>query len=237
MPPIFTEPGWNLHTAAEIGIDDFQSTRSPDERYRTTPLAGLFTRQKGGFYHDGRFADLRAVVEHYNRTFSLNLSDRQKRELIEYPVAADHSRCELWNRMDLRKHWRSDEVDRTFPRGARSRGSPHPRALEKVPTGRDDWAPHPKSMRAGAGLPAMTMPSWISLIIDQDELNLTPPPGASQYQQPAVDKLAEVHDANVAKGRAAFSKTNDDYSSTNWRLIAEARSSWNSLATSSSARR
>ena len=63
VPPIFTEPGWNLHTAAEIGIDDFQSTRSPDERYRTTPLAGLFTRQKGGFYHDGRFADLRAVVD------------------------------------------------------------------------------------------------------------------------------------------------------------------------------
>ena len=84
VPPIFTEPGWNLHTAGEIGIDDFQSTRSPDERYRTTPLAGLFTRQKGGFYHDGRFADLRAVVDHYNRTFSLNLSDRQKRELIEY---------------------------------------------------------------------------------------------------------------------------------------------------------
>ena len=57
VPPLFTEPGWNLHTAAEIGIDDFQSSRSPDERYRTTPLAGLFTRQKGGFYHDGRFAD------------------------------------------------------------------------------------------------------------------------------------------------------------------------------------
>ena len=84
VPPIFTEPGWNMHTAAEIGIDDFQSMRSPDERYRTTPLGGLFTRQKGGFYHDGRFPDLRAVVDHYNSTFSLNLSERQKRELIEY---------------------------------------------------------------------------------------------------------------------------------------------------------
>jgi mono/diheme cytochrome c family protein len=84
VPPIFTEPGWNMHTAAEIGIDDFQSTRSPDERYRTTPLGGLFTRQKGGFYHDGRFPDLRAVVDHYNGVFSLNLSERQKRELIEY---------------------------------------------------------------------------------------------------------------------------------------------------------
>ena len=34
-----TEPGWNMHTAAEIGIDDFQSSRAPDRRYRTTPLA------------------------------------------------------------------------------------------------------------------------------------------------------------------------------------------------------
>ena len=84
VPPLFTEPGWNLHTAEEIGIDDFQSTRSPDGRYRTTPLAGLFTRQKGGFYHDGRFANLRAVVEHYNQAFNLNLTERAKKDLIEY---------------------------------------------------------------------------------------------------------------------------------------------------------
>jgi hypothetical protein len=84
VPPLFTEPGWNMHTAAEIGIDDFQSSRSPDQRYRTTPLAGLFTRQKGGFYHDGRFANLRAVVEHYNRVFNLNLREQAKMDLIEY---------------------------------------------------------------------------------------------------------------------------------------------------------
>jgi hypothetical protein len=84
VPPIFTEPGWNMHTPEEIGIDAFQSSRSPDERYRTTPLAGLFTRQKGGFYHDGRFADLRAVVDHYDQVFALNLSEPQKRALIEY---------------------------------------------------------------------------------------------------------------------------------------------------------
>ena len=36
--------------AAEIGIDEFQAQRSPDGRYRTTPLKGLFTRTKGGFY-------------------------------------------------------------------------------------------------------------------------------------------------------------------------------------------
>jgi hypothetical protein len=84
VPPLFTEPGWNMHTAEEIGIDDFQSSRSPDRRYRTTPLVGLFTRQKGGFYHDGRFATLRAVVEHYNQVFNLNLGEQAKKNLIEY---------------------------------------------------------------------------------------------------------------------------------------------------------
>src|ERR1044072_232236 len=58
VPPIFTEPGWNMHTPQEIGIDDFQAKRSPDERYRTSPLKGLWTHQKGGFCDDGRFASL-----------------------------------------------------------------------------------------------------------------------------------------------------------------------------------
>jgi hypothetical protein len=84
VPPLFTEPGWNLHTAEEIGIDDFQALRSPDNRYRTTPLRGLFTRAKGGFYHDGRFPTLRDVVEHYDRVFSLRLSETDKANLIEY---------------------------------------------------------------------------------------------------------------------------------------------------------
>ena len=52
------EPGWPMHTAEEIGIDDFQSSRSPDRMYRTTPLRGPVRAVKGGFYHDGRFADL-----------------------------------------------------------------------------------------------------------------------------------------------------------------------------------
>lgn len=84
VPPLYTEPGWNMHTADEIGIDDFQAMRSPDERYRTAPLKGLWTHQKGGFYHDGRFPTLRAVVDHYDRFFALNLSEEQKRDLIEF---------------------------------------------------------------------------------------------------------------------------------------------------------
>ena len=84
VPPIFTEPGWNMHTAAEIGIDDFQAERAPDGRYRTTPLRGLFTRLKGGFYHDGRFKTYDAVVDHYDRVFGLRLSSGERRDLVEY---------------------------------------------------------------------------------------------------------------------------------------------------------
>jgi len=84
VPPLFTEPGWNVHTAEEIGIDDFQASRSPDKRYRTTPLRGLFTRMKGGFYHDGRFADLNAVVDHYQGVLKFTLTDQERRDLIEY---------------------------------------------------------------------------------------------------------------------------------------------------------
>jgi hypothetical protein len=87
VPPIFTEPGYNLHTAEEIGVDSFQADRGPDRRYVTTPLRALFDMKKihkGGFYHDGRFATLGDVVEHYDDHLKLHLSAEQKKDLIEY---------------------------------------------------------------------------------------------------------------------------------------------------------
>lgn len=84
VPPLFTEPGWNMHTAEEIGIDDFQADRAPDERYRTAPLRGLWTHTRGGFYHDGRFATLGDVIGHYNRTFGLGLSEGERADLEQY---------------------------------------------------------------------------------------------------------------------------------------------------------
>jgi uncharacterized damage-inducible protein DinB len=107
-----------------------------------------------------------------------------------------------------------EELDRE---AARTR-----RAVAAVPTGQDDWKPHAKSMPLGrlAGLVA-TMPSWVSLIIDQEELDLTPPPGGGQFQPPAMDKLVEALDGVVSKARASLSKTTDEYlMTTNWRLRA-----------------
>jgi uncharacterized damage-inducible protein DinB len=106
------------------------------------------------------------------------------------------------------------ELDRE---GARTR-----RALERVPPGRDDWKPHARSMSLGrlAGLVA-SMPSWITLIITQDELDLTPPSGGGQYHQPSTDTLAEVLDKHVAKARESLTSTNDEFLlTTNWRLKA-----------------
>jgi len=84
VPPLFTEPGHNLHTPAEMGVDSFQADRSPTHMYRTAPLAGLWSHQKGGFYHDGRFATLGKVVDHYDSHFGLGLWDSEKNDLIEY---------------------------------------------------------------------------------------------------------------------------------------------------------
>src|SRR5215203_5667581 len=97
-----------------------------------------------------------------------------------------------------------EELDRE---AARTR-----RALEQVPLDRDDWKPHPKSMPLGrlAGLVA-SMPSWISLIIDQEELDLTPPPGQGQYQQPSTAELVSALDGHVAKARETLTRTADEF--------------------------
>ena len=93
VEPLWTEPGWNLHTPAEIGIDSFQADRSPDGVYKTMNLGGIFVREngvfmnpanKGRYYHDGRFKTLLDVVNHYNTHFSLGLTAQEKTDLVEY---------------------------------------------------------------------------------------------------------------------------------------------------------
>jgi len=85
VPPLYTEPGWPMHSASSVDADGFIASRSYEMRlYRTTPLKGLFTKMKGGFYHDGRFPDLKSVVEHYNELFRLNLTKQERADLIEF---------------------------------------------------------------------------------------------------------------------------------------------------------
>ncbi|HEX5209398.1 MAG TPA: hypothetical protein VFW10_16605 [Steroidobacteraceae bacterium] len=93
VDPLWTEPGWNLHTPQEIGIDGFEANRAPDGQYKTMNLNGIFVREeglfmqpanKGRYYHDGRFATLMDVVNHYNTLLHLGLTAQEKHDLIEY---------------------------------------------------------------------------------------------------------------------------------------------------------
>jgi cytochrome c553 len=84
VAPTYSEPGFNMHQPSEICTDAFQADRSPDGMYRTTPLKGLFAHAKGGYWHDGRFKTLAAVVDHYDSCFKLGLSSQEKTDLVEF---------------------------------------------------------------------------------------------------------------------------------------------------------
>ncbi len=84
VPPLYTEPGYNLHAPAEMRVDSFQAERSPARAYRTAPLRGLWSHQKGGYFHDGRFPTLREVVDHYDGHFKVKLGDQEKEDLVQF---------------------------------------------------------------------------------------------------------------------------------------------------------
>ena len=71
-----------LHAPSETGMDPLYAERTATKQYRTTPLRSLF--QHAPYFHDGSAADLIAVVEHYNRQLSLNLTAAQKADLVEF---------------------------------------------------------------------------------------------------------------------------------------------------------
>jgi hypothetical protein len=81
---IGSAPGYNAVKPAEICTDAFHANRAPDGTYVIAPLQALFTRSKRGFYHDGRFPTLLAVVNHYNSCFNLGLTAREKGDLVEF---------------------------------------------------------------------------------------------------------------------------------------------------------
>ena len=101
------------------------------------------------------------------------------------------------------------------------------RALEQVPEGKDDWKPHPKSMALGRlAMLVAQMPSWISLIVNHDDLDLNPPGGGSNVDQRPLRTPAELMqamDKNVAVARATLEGTNDDHLMKTWKLLVSGR--------------
>ena len=95
--------------------------------------------------------------------------------------------------------------------------------LERVPEGRNDWAPHERSMKLGnlANLCA-TMPAWIEIILNTEEFDYAPPGGdrpRPPLPQTRKELLAAFDDA-VAKCRIALHQTTDDHLMKKWKLQA-----------------
>ena len=75
-----------LHSPEAVGQDATYALRSATKLYRTTPLRGLWhpPQLRGPYFHDGSAATLGDVVSHYERRFGLSLTERQRRDLVEY---------------------------------------------------------------------------------------------------------------------------------------------------------
>lgn len=97
------------------------------------------------------------------------------------------------------------------------------RALEQVPTGKYDWKPHDKSMILGAlANMVATIPMWINMEINQDELDVAPTDGSKMEQKrmDSSEELLKALDKTSADLRSALEKTSDEHLMTSWRLLA-----------------
>ncbi len=96
------------------------------------------------------------------------------------------------------------------------------RALDRVPEGKDDWAPHTKSMPLGRlAMLVAQMPSWISLIVNRDELDIAPAAGSNVDTRPlrTPAELVAALEKNVADARKTLAGTTDDHLMTKWKLL------------------
>jgi uncharacterized damage-inducible protein DinB len=107
------------------------------------------------------------------------------------------------------------ELDKEVPR------SRH--ALEQVPEGKHDWKPHDKSMIFGyLAQMVAEIPTWITMIIKQDELDIAPKDGAQQPRTPlntSAEYVAAL-DKAAAGAQEALKGTNEEFLKTSWRLLA-----------------
>ena len=108
-----------------------------------------------------------------------------------------------------------EELDREVERSRK--------ALEQVPDGQYQWKPHERSMIFGylADMVA-TIPTWISMEIDREELDIAPAEGqgTKQAQKETKAELLKALDEAAAGARSALEKTSDDHLMTKWKLLA-----------------
>src|ERR1700753_667852 len=98
------------------------------------------------------------------------------------------------------------------------------KTLERVPEGKNDWKPHPKSMALGnLATIVATIPSWLDMVVNMDELDINPPGGPKFKPQDWKTRkdLLDQFDTSLAKGREVLQKTTDDrLLNTKWRMLS-----------------
>jgi hypothetical protein len=98
------------------------------------------------------------------------------------------------------------------------------KTLERVPEGRNDWKPHERSTALGyLAILVATMVGWIDVIVNTDELDISPLGGAKfiapDWKTPR--DLVALFETSLKKGRdALLSSADDRLLNTNWRMLA-----------------
>lgn len=91
------------------------------------------------------------------------------------------------------------------------------KALERVPEGKADWKPHPKSMALGyLSTLVATMFGWIATMVESEYLDLGTGGGGSSPSN-REERLA-LFDQSAEKARRALSSTTDDHLLQPWQL-------------------
>jgi uncharacterized damage-inducible protein DinB len=88
--------------------------------------------------------------------------------------------------------------------------------LERVPDGKGDWKPHPKSFSlAHLAQLVSGMPSWTVTMLKKPELDLAQSPG---YSSEKTSTLLQHFDAGVKAARDALASTPDEAFDETWSL-------------------
>ena len=98
------------------------------------------------------------------------------------------------------------------------------KTLQRVPEGKNDWKPHEKSMPLGAlATIVATIPAWLDMVVNMDELDINPPGGSKYRPQPWKTRkdLLDQFEASLTKGREVLQNTTDDrLLNTKWRMLS-----------------
>jgi uncharacterized damage-inducible protein DinB len=96
------------------------------------------------------------------------------------------------------------------------------RLLERVPDGKSDWKPHPKSMELGfLAMHIASMPEWGTTTLRLLELNFGDPKTVERYALPpfsTTESLLERFDRLVEEARAALASISDEELQVPWTL-------------------